>query len=356
MAGVRHHILPRFLLKGFVSRTCKKSQYTWLYRKNNNPVEVSLKDVNIEKHFYGREGEPYVDPEITDIEQNFAPFIDKLRLVSSDIKINDEKILQFISHILIRTKNARDSLHEFTDFFSEELPIFSDTNRMKEPLLKLISKHLLESIHKNQPDATEQDVLRLHKTLNEELRNNFEKNSDSIIEGQKELLQEIKSKLPEIVKHKHNELIKNELVPNDMIQTYQYLNWYVWKTTQNLIISDSGCITETNTNRRFKSHEFNLENIVNVYFPIESKTLIVGTKYSSLPSFNLKEINKAMAKCGGYFFICSENSPSKQELSNSLREWFGFWTKTESTYYINKLFDEMLDNFYSDTLQSPIMD
>lgn len=70
MAGVRHHILPRFLLKGFASRVDNQKAFTWVCRKDGSPFEASTRDVSVEKYFYGKEGNISADEEITAIEKN----------------------------------------------------------------------------------------------------------------------------------------------------------------------------------------------------------------------------------------------------------------------------------------------
>jgi hypothetical protein len=41
MAGVRQHILPRFLLKGFASRLDALEVFTWVFRKGGNIFEAN---------------------------------------------------------------------------------------------------------------------------------------------------------------------------------------------------------------------------------------------------------------------------------------------------------------------------
>ena len=79
MAGPRQHILPRFLLKEFASRIDGDKIFTWVYWRNGKVLEVSIKDVSVEKYFYGKGAEISVDAEITALEDKFAIFLHELR-------------------------------------------------------------------------------------------------------------------------------------------------------------------------------------------------------------------------------------------------------------------------------------
>jgi hypothetical protein len=91
MAGKRHHIIPRFLMKGFASRVDGENIFTWVYRKKSNPFEANTKNINIENYFYGKENEnAYADDKITLLEKNkLSPLVNELR----DSKVIHNKAL-----------------------------------------------------------------------------------------------------------------------------------------------------------------------------------------------------------------------------------------------------------------------
>src|SRR5205814_10074769 len=68
MAGVRQHIIPQFLLKGFASRTTSKAAFTWVYRKRAPPFETNIINVTVEGKFYDKDAETSADDLITDLE------------------------------------------------------------------------------------------------------------------------------------------------------------------------------------------------------------------------------------------------------------------------------------------------
>lgn len=136
MAGIRHHILPRFLLKGFASQINGTKVFTWVYRKNSRAFEASTKDVSVEKYFYGKDGEANVDPEITELEIEFADLLTELREYSSKEEITDPRVAEFITHLCIRTKHLRDSLRESTEVLLESLEEYlSDFKNLERLIL-----------------------------------------------------------------------------------------------------------------------------------------------------------------------------------------------------------------------------
>lgn len=75
MAGIRHHILPKFLLKGFASKVDGQEVFTWVYRKEGKVFEANTLNVSVEKHFYGKTGELNVDDEIRILRNDLQDFL-----------------------------------------------------------------------------------------------------------------------------------------------------------------------------------------------------------------------------------------------------------------------------------------
>ena len=111
MSGKRQHFLPRFLKKGFASRIKKQEIYSWVFSKGKRPYETNLRNVGLEKNFYGSEDEPTADRLITEAENKFSVVIEKLRTLPSTQEINDPLVPEFVAHLIIRTKHFRSSMN-----------------------------------------------------------------------------------------------------------------------------------------------------------------------------------------------------------------------------------------------------
>ena len=121
MAGNRHHIIPRFLQKGFVSRIIKHKKdaivFTWHYMKNNAlpNTDFSTKDTIVSEYFYGRQGETNADDEITKLEEvKFSPLVNKLRDGSCDPNESKTEVAQLVAHLSVRTKVIRKGFEQMS--------------------------------------------------------------------------------------------------------------------------------------------------------------------------------------------------------------------------------------------------
>src|SRR5688572_5806588 len=110
MAGSRQHTLPRFLLKGFASRSTGKEVYAYYFRSKLDPIEANIKNIGVERNFYGSQDEPEVDDAITALESDFATLLENLRGVPSGTDITESGIVEFVVHLTARTMHLRDSI------------------------------------------------------------------------------------------------------------------------------------------------------------------------------------------------------------------------------------------------------
>ncbi len=339
-SGPRHHILPRFLLKGFASQSRGKTVFTWLFRRGQKPREESIQNINISKHFYGREGEPFPDPQITEVEPGFAIFIEGLRKSNQTYQITDHTVIEFVAHISMRTKNIRDSMHSLVETVGEGIAEHMSSNKMKEAIITHVQNSVLNGYEKTAPHFSAQAMSILRGEVSKEF--------DKLLKGKdvdlKPEMESILNDFPirEKIRQGHNELISKDVIPQEIVQIYEKLNWYVVSTDEALVLSDSGMIIETSTKRRFKSVDFINENIVNCFLPIASNRIIVGTVFNVLPGFKVKTLNSAMIKCAFDFFIFHENSPEEEGLTNKIGEWAGIVPKEELQRDTEDMFDDLI--------------
>ena len=100
MAGRRHHTIPRFLLKGFGSSRRGDEVNVWMYRKGKIGIEVNIKNVGVERDFYGTQQESGIDAQITCLENEYAPLVDDLRVMEgSSTAVSHPKIPNMVAHL-----------------------------------------------------------------------------------------------------------------------------------------------------------------------------------------------------------------------------------------------------------------
>jgi len=306
MAGDRHHILPRFLLKGFASRISGKEVFTWAYRKDGTIFEPNTTKISVEKHFYGKEGEVSVDAEITDLEDEFANLLDELRAREEGIEITGLKIPEFIAHLCIRTKHLRDSFLESSEFLMDRISEFlSDYNNIKKLLANNFNLEGFEKI------LEDQQIPQPYRPLVRW----FLQNMDSDF-GQESILRiffqtvtvELKKVTPKATKEGHIKAMAKNIIPEVRTEDYRLLHWFICKSKTPLILGDSGCLFELVGPQRFKSINDKNDKIANIFLPISSDRMLIGRAISSAPQVDSKAINEVIAKSSREYFVCSERS------------------------------------------------
>lgn len=325
MAGVRHHILPRFLLKGFASKVAGQEVFTWVHRKGGKVFETNTVNVSVEKHFYGREGELNVDDEITDVEKGFATLLDELRRRDDSYELPEPKIAEFVGHLSSRTKHLRDSLIETTGVMASALTGYlADQNRFRAWILEYYKRHP-EVVRKALDDA----LLKMQLPRPQRLRLRqlmLMKIKPEIVVAQMDkdipeyafmfgaLGPMLLERIPAMAKEGHIKTLAKSLIPEPRVEDYRRLRWFVRKSDEPLILGDVGCLFEVAGKKRFISLSGKEDDLRNVYLPISSDTMVVGTASAVPPRVDFRTINEHVAKCSRDFFVCRESSPEGRRL------------------------------------------
>jgi hypothetical protein len=305
MAGTRHHTVPKFLLKGFASRTEGNKVFTWMYRKEGKPREISTKDIGVEEHFYGRKGETNADDEITLLETSlYAPLLEKLRKKSpqSGVVEVDERLLiaDLISHLSTRTRNFRKSVYESTDYLIAALDnYFADFSNIENFLLKY--------------PAQSQKHLRLKSLLGSNT-NFLDSKKTKIKTSLESFFTSIKSELPRIIKESHNTTLKEMPVSKIRAAAYGQMRWFLFSYNEpSVILGDSGCLFEIAEAKNYKIFNDKKDTLKQAFLPIASNKVLIGT-VSGNPKLDRKKLNQAIAKCSEGFFVYSKNSERMTKL------------------------------------------
>jgi hypothetical protein len=343
MAGKRQHILPRFLLKGFSSRVEGEKVFASVHGKSNPAFETTIENISVEKHFYGKTDEVSADDEITDLEPSFAYLIDSLRQEKHGFCISDPLISDFIAHLSIRTKQIRESFRESTEYLVERLlEYLSDFENSKKLILNnpKMAKQEVTKLLMNipVPDWQKGMVLELMDIWLPTLVDEHKEEFAAMIQN---LFEEIKPILPRAVKEGHIKSLARNPAPSTRADGYRQLNWFIYKADRPVLLGDTGCIFEVTAGRRFKPIDDMADEIVNVFLPITSGLMVVGTRYSSLPRIDEKPFIKAIAKCSYDYFVCSHSSREIETLSNSIGEWSGILSKKEIEQILNECINDI---------------
>lgn len=121
-------------------------------------------------------------------------------------------------------------------------------------------------------------------------------------------------RLPEIVKDGHLKSLAKSLIPGPRVDEYKKLRWFVLKPSKSLVLGDVGCLFEVAGKKRFISSSGKDDDLKNVYLPIGSNTLVIGTALASVPDVVSRSINESFARSSREFFVCRESSSEMEEL------------------------------------------
>ncbi|QDZ41668.1 DUF4238 domain-containing protein (plasmid) [Euhalothece natronophila Z-M001] len=321
MSGSRHHVIPRFLLKGFATekktgqgfsqssnKKKKKNQqvYTVVYEYNKS-YQNNIKNVFVEKLFYGEKAEANCDNKITEQEKTYSRAIDELRNESKSIPIKDPIFSEFLCHLAMRSRALRQ--------FSTKMANFTI-----EGISKCLSNHqniikLMESEIKNRLNLLTEEFYKClgremtteeKQYLNSVLRNNPNLISNYIDSIPSELQGTFLSILESInlkkeTKTAHNKALLGSTFENSKLQE---LNWYLVVEKEGyFVLGDTPVICQGGTDNQYRPFPCDLEPLWAVYLPISSHHLIVGTQETVIPTINSATLNTAIIKCSSSCFI-----------------------------------------------------
>lgn len=325
MAGIRHHILPRFLLKGFASKVAGQEVFTWVYRREGKVFETNIVNVGVEKHFYGKDGERNVDDEITDIERGFAILLDQLRRKESGYEILDPKVADFVGHLSSRTKHLRDSFIETSGELTSILTNYlADESNFRTWILEYYKRHpevmrnaLDDALRKIQLTRTQRSLLkqRMLKMLSPEVVvAQMDKDISQYAFLFSALGPMLLERIPTAVKEGHIQALAKSLISMPRVDDYRKLNWFLVKADKPLILGDVGCLFEVAGKKRFSSLSGKEDDLQNIYLPIATDSLVVGATSATVPEIDFQAINENFAKSSRDFFVSHASSSEMEKL------------------------------------------
>lgn len=328
MAGVRHHILPRFLLKGFASPVDGAKTFTWVYWKDREPREVSIRDIAVEEHFYGRKGDVNADPVITDQEGELAVLVDNLRTRPDGTEIVDPAVASLVVHLSIRTKHLRDSLLESADALIPYLDLY-----LSDPLN--IENLAIQGLLR--PDAPCSRNRRLRRVAVRKAPNFVRRHKAELHLAGRNLILLVKAALPQAIRNGHIKALLSAPIPEPRAEQYRSLHWFVCQSPVPLILGDVCCLFGVSGSERYKSLTDKEDRVEMVSLPLLSDRMLAGTPRPTLPKLDFEALTEAHAIYSRDFFVCSAPSDRMRSLALRLGEGEALFTKEEMTLLLSEL-------------------
>jgi len=343
MSGKRQHILPRFLQKGFASRIQDEKSFTHVYRKGGKHFETTLENVGLENYFYGKPGETSADEEITKIEGAYAQLTTALRNEPDGTRVADLPVADFVAHLTIRTKQLREFFRESAEYLLDEITAYLSTpEHMRRLLLskpELMRSELTKSLEGIAvPEAYKDFLIQFVEENAQEIVNLY---MSDVQDAMETLTAQMRSILPKAVKDGHIKTLAEHPASEPRAEEYRSLNWFIRDTSEPLVLGDIGCLFETQEARRYKPLNDKGDKLVNIYLPLSSCKLLLGTAYSAHPLVDVGQINKATAKCSYEYFISADAGTNNDGLMASIGEWAGILTSEEREQLLKEIFEDL---------------
>jgi hypothetical protein len=352
MPGKRQHYIPRFLLKGFCSKTEGTKSFIWYFRKGSKPSEISIRDVAVSKKFYGDSGPESIDKKLTKMEQQFGPTIERLR-TDKKIGISDLPIIvEFLVNMVIRTHFIRKS---FTDATGGLMKMaarnLSDPRKMAVMLNQAIKQnksrfhdHLRSSMRSKlgtKMPVAEEHIIRWVEENAEQLASFL---AGPISKGLVEVLTAFIEKIDEHGNISHRDALYRFLdlqEPSKRHHQYGNLHWIIKGYDPNQFILGDICILAMDTKSQFFSPPiFSKKDNEILLLPISHDTLLIGSdlKEPLLPPPEV--LNTHSAELSIDFFVSPINSEREKKLSKRVGEKADSWWKPEIEKIKKKQFGE----------------
>ncbi len=130
------------------------------------------------------------------------------------------------------------------------------------------------------------------------------------------------------VKKSHIETLSQNLLPVDRVEKYNSLKWFVCSSNIPLVLGDVGCLFKISGNK-YKSLDDKKDKIKNIFLPISSSKMLVGTSSNQKPKIDFNHFTTIYVEHSREYFICSKSSQKMKSLLFSLGKKAGIFTNEE---------------------------
>jgi len=333
MSGIRHHFQPRFLLKGFSSKTIGNQYFSWVYKKNAAPSERNITNISVQKKFYDN-GNSAIDNAITKEENSFAATINKLRCFKNNQIVNSKEISPFIAHLEIRTRHLRESFLDLSNvLFAEMINFFKNPENCNKFILMQFNKTVNKEFTKQHTPVYQRAHMKslMKKMMLPQIEKQFTKFLDF-------RLNDLLVKMPDIVKQGHLKGFNKTVIPHWRVEKYSKLTWRLHYSVDNYILGDFGVLIEIESPKKyttFWTKDFELKKI---YLPISKNHLLVGSKSIDENIMDSSDLNKVIAEHAREYFISSKEKPELINLINLIGKKSQIFSEKEILELCDQLF------------------
>lgn len=321
----RHHYVSKFLLKRFASRIDKDrdTYWVWQFSRNHKPIEITVTDAGVSTRFYGADNSNIEDP-LSHLENQFAI---SLRSIDSGESPDtySENLRKLCWLQAIRTRSMRS---QFSDSLKRFLLKFEESSHHPEAILGL-KKHYFHNYREMMWDVVKdysfvrRNIFRVLFYIPSVRRIFLDKLISQLDSGAFHVI------LRAMINRMESEhivekasvsgqrrglkaLLDSDEIPDAFSPTY----WQLLKGSLGSVILGDGCVICLGDDRGIGSVLRYGSDWYEIYLPISSDKILVGSKRDEAPSLSIRDVNVASASLSSEFIWAVTNDENVGELAN----------------------------------------
>ena len=274
----QHHI-PRFLMRGFLSRKNGENAYTIAYRRKS-VNEVNTKNVGASRFFYTKRCENRIESELSKLEAYLAPFHSRLIEGSFDPEKESELAAQLLAHCSIRSKAMRMEIEGGAETLCQELTeILNDNHRLRDFLAKQIRSGGLSFDEIVEPyRAAGDDVSWVLETITDQPEILIQFLDKNKINEFKEALTRTVYDPNSFARNVHLQSMAQCLCPDERVSRFlSNQSWLCRLDSGSLVLGDSMVVQVDNKGRPVVNYDLDESDTATI-LPITPQHALVNTK------------------------------------------------------------------------------
>jgi Protein of unknown function (DUF4238) len=311
----RQHHLPRFLLKGFASRTeqeksSKAQYYAFHFRTDTKPHEANTVNIAVIKNFYGVDGPDSVEGKLSVAENEHAHLIRDLLDSKSTIGKEDQ-IAEFIGCLLMRSYHMRTQSILAAEITRDSMKREWSDEENNEALCQIV----WQTMDNHMPSFISSLPIREQYAMKASIKEFvFEMNMTQFYKHSVIPMMDLMD-MNEIVKNSHVDALSHNIISVACENFLERFYWQIIEAPLNtLILGDVGPVVKIRNDTEWHVLYDKPKETEIICMPVSHNLLLVGNCESFDFPFSFDEVNKAMAELSMQFFIASRHTEKEQQL------------------------------------------
>ena len=324
--GQRHHFVPKMLLKNFASKSDQSTDKHWVHQtgKSGESKEVSIRDVAVQKHFYGKVAS--LESALAE-QEGLAAGVFKLILSGSSPDDMSDEVSRFVWLQTFRTKSLRLAIKTAFEQLMAEFTSSASQENLGSKIRARARENFDEMLFSELPNQLYSDKLVLEEMLRvPKFREIMIEASAAQLSGQK--IVDILSKLfphllntdylNRIVQETHVSALE-KLVAQDIVpEPFKPKSWYVQEFPDHSLILGDTCVIALATDGRVGvANRFGNETAC-FLMPLSHDKLLVGRFWNEELKLEANAVNQASAALSWDYFYSSASNIQTYELSTRI--------------------------------------